>query len=204
LSIIDDKEGNMIVLESRGRSRSQGAPVTSVGGLTAGRKKTEKERLEIAARRGQEIERAAMLGVMIQLNERQASRSFARASGANETGRRTSQFFEGEPLMDFCGAIEGRRNGRCNRGIGRLVQKAKDMGNRLLVENSEFNGLNQVARNRGRVSFAIGRGFEGIDPEPVMEIERVAIANYRGVGATVFVLSELAERARRSAKTHFL
>jgi hypothetical protein len=105
--------------------------------------------------------------------------------------------------MDFRGAIEGRKNRSIIR-LARFVQEAKDMGNRLLVENSELNRLNQVARNRGRASFAIGRGFEGIDPEPVMEVERVAIANYRGVGATVFVLSELAERARRSAKTHFL
>jgi hypothetical protein len=70
LSIIDDKEGNMIELESGGGGRSQGTPVTRVRGDTAGRKKAEKERLEIAIRRGQEIERAAMLGATVQLNER--------------------------------------------------------------------------------------------------------------------------------------
>jgi hypothetical protein len=85
-----------------------------------------------------------------------------------------------------------------------LAQESQDLRDGRAIENSRSNSRDQGARDGGGVSFAVEGGFVGIDPEPVVGVVGVAIANNGRVGSAIFVLGKLVEGAGGRAKTHFL
>jgi hypothetical protein len=59
------------------------------------------------------------------------------------------------------------------------------------------DGGNEMTRNRNRARAIV-------NPVPVEEIVRVAVAGDRGVSDAVFELYEMGKRARRKMKAHVL
>jgi hypothetical protein len=87
-----------------------------------------------------------------------------------------------------------------------FTKKGDNVRNGVVERDHGADGGNEMTRNRNRArAIVLSRGlFVGVNPEPVVEIVRVAVAMNDRVSVAVFELYEMGKRARRKMKTHFL